>query len=197
MFDLNTNSIQVLTVPPWENAGEDHWMTAWENKYPNWRRVEQKDWMNPVLEDWVDTLDEFVQKQTKPVFLVAHSLGCLTVLHWAKRFQPKIAGAFLTAPPDVEKPGTPAEILGFAPVPLHKISFPGILIASENDPYAAIERSRCFAGKWNFEFANIGNAGHINPRSGFGDWKEGEELLKDFINRIARKTRLQSAGGEF
>ncbi|HSK70987.1 MAG TPA: alpha/beta hydrolase, partial [Pyrinomonadaceae bacterium] len=85
MIDLKDERFQILLVPPWENAGAEHWMSLWQRKYPLWRRVEQKDWMNPKIDEWIETLDEFVRAQTKPVVLVAHSLGSLTVAHWANR----------------------------------------------------------------------------------------------------------------
>ena len=40
-------------------------------------------------------------------------------------------------------------------------------------------RDRYFAEKWGSELINIGNAEHINADSGFGEWKECLEILKE------------------
>ena len=183
MIDLNNENLQVLFVPPWENAGAEHWMSIWQEKYPKIRRVEQSDWMNPNRDEWITTLDQYVCEQTKPVILVAHSLGTMTVAHWANEFKRKISGAFLVAPPDVESAGAPAEIKTFAPVPRAAFDFPSTVVASQNDIYCSIERAALFAGAWNSRFINIGNAGHINTKSGHGAWAEGENLLSEFIER--------------
>ncbi|MER7860773.1 alpha/beta hydrolase [Amycolatopsis japonica] len=38
--------------------------------------------MNTGAHDWVSRLDEALAEATDPPVLVAHGLGCLTVLHW-------------------------------------------------------------------------------------------------------------------
>jgi len=184
MIDLNNKNLQILFVPPWENAGAEHWMSIWQQKYPKIRRVEQSDWMNPNRDEWITTLDEYMCEQTKPVILVAHSLGTMTVAHWANKFKREIKGAFLVAPPDVESAGAPSEIKSFAPIPLSKFAFPSAVLASETDVYCSLERAAIFARSWNSRFINIGNAGHVNTKSGHGEWQQGEELLSEFIEQI-------------
>jgi predicted alpha/beta hydrolase family esterase len=39
------------------------------------------------------------------------------------------------------------------------------------------ERAKLFADSWGSELVNIGDAGHINVTSGFGEWDEGLEIL--------------------
>ena len=186
MIDLNDGNFQILFVPPWENAGDGHWMSIWQAKYPNIKRVEQHDWMNPNRDEWTATLDRRVGDETKPVILVAHSLGTMTVAHWAFRFKRTIKGAFLVAPPDVESADAPAEIKGFAPIPLAAFDFPSTVAASETDVYCCIERAAFFARSWNSRFINIGDAGHINTKSGHGEWTEGERFLSEFIEQIIK-----------
>jgi uncharacterized protein len=183
MINLDNENLQILFVPPWENAGAEHWMSIWERKYPKIQRVEQRDWMNPNRDEWTATLDRYVRTQTKPVILVAHSLGTMTVAHWANKFKTEIKGALLVAPPDVENGDAPAEIKTFAPVPRAAFDFPSTVIASETDVYCSIERAAMFARSWNSRFINIGNAGHVNPKSGHGKWRAGERLLSEFIEQ--------------
>lgn len=183
MVDLNDEHFQILLVPPWENASSEHWMSVWQRKYPFFVRVEQRDWMNPKREEWVKTLDQYVSKQIKPVVLVAHSLGTITLAHWAKETNQRIAGAFLVAPPDLERSDAPVQIKNFAPVPLTKFKFPSVVVASENDNYISIERACFFADAWGSRFITVGEAGHINVKSGYGEWAKGERLLMEFIEQ--------------
>jgi predicted alpha/beta hydrolase family esterase len=169
----------VLIIPGWQNSGPEHWQTLWERAHPNYVRVEQRDWERPIAGDWVEALDFTLAVLPEPPALVAHSLGCIAVAHWASRFQRPIRGALLVAPPDVERADTPAEIAGFAPILLARLPFPSILVASVNDQYCTIERAAQFAAAWGSRFLNLGERGHINTDAGFGPWPEGERLLAE------------------
>ena len=77
---------RVLIVPGWENSGPDHWQTLWERADPRrFRRVEQRDWDTPRPEDWIRELDTAIAAEPAPAVLVAHSLGCIAIAHWAAR----------------------------------------------------------------------------------------------------------------
>jgi hypothetical protein len=115
----------IITVPGWTGSGPGHWQTLWERRDPQIRRVEQADWNNPVVADWVERLDEAVRAAPAPPVLVAHSLGCLTVVHWAAGTRTaQAAGALLVAPPDVESAGAPQPLRSFPPVPVVRLPFP-------------------------------------------------------------------------
>jgi predicted alpha/beta hydrolase family esterase len=117
--------------------------------------------------------------------LAAHSLSCALVAHWAQSGSPlRIAGAFLVAPSDAEAPTYPKEPVGFAPIPMQKLPFPSIVVASTNDEYVSIERARAFAQAWGSKLVEIGDAGHINGASGYGEWPEGERMLLDFCDQL-------------
>ncbi|HEX5871088.1 MAG TPA: alpha/beta hydrolase [Longimicrobium sp.] len=168
----------VLMVPGWENSGPEHWQTLWERADPRrFRRVEQRDWDTPLLDDWIAALDDAIAAEPAPAVLVAHSLGCIAVAHWAARSARPVAGALLVAPADVERADTPEPIRGFAPVPLQPLPFRGILVASSNDPYLSMDRAAYFARCWGSELVPLGAAGHINTAAGFGPWPQGERLL--------------------
>ena len=113
--------------------------------------------------------------------LVAHSLGCVLTARWAGNggSAEKVKGALLVAPPDVDAAEhSVPEIYPFAPMPLERLPFRSIVVASTDDPYGRIERQREFARAWGADLIEIGAAGHINPESGHGEWPEGEALLK-------------------
>ena len=172
-----------LTIPGLGSSGSAHWQSLWENQNAEkFHRVEQISWDLPVCHQWVEKLNEEVRKLTKPTYLVAHSLGCLTVVHWAKKYTSEmVKGAFLVAPPDVENSRRLSFIEGFIPTPTFKLPFKSIVIASTTDQYATIERANEFAHAWGSEFINIGKKGHINASSNLGNWEEGQDLLNNFI----------------
>ncbi|MBT3689729.1 serine hydrolase family protein [bacterium] len=173
---------KILVLPGISDAGPKHWQTLFLSKFDNIERVEQKDWFNPVCSDWVKELDNAIKKNKDyDIILLAHSLGCPLIMHWAQENSDKIKGAMLVAPADVDASSIPKEAIGFAPMPLNKLSFRTILVASTTDPYLEIDRAKHFAEKWGSEFINIGDHGHINPRADLGEWIEGEEILKKLL----------------
>jgi predicted alpha/beta hydrolase family esterase len=177
----------VLTLAGLWNSGPQHWQTHWERKHPEFTRVPHRDYNNPACEEWVAELDAAIAASEGPPLLVAHSLACVMVAQWAKSGSPlKIAGAFLVAPSDVEAPSYPVDLNGFAPMPLEKLPFPSIVVASSNDEYVSIGRARQFAQAWGSKFIEIGPAGHINGASGFGEWPEGEKMLAEFCAELAK-----------
>jgi predicted alpha/beta hydrolase family esterase len=147
--------------------------------------VEQLDWETPHREDWVATLYRAIQDAPGSVVLAAHSLGCVTVAHWAqlaaKRMPLKVRGALLVGPSDVDAPSYPAGTVGFVPVPLVALPFPSIVVASTDDEYVTMARAAAFAEAWGSEFIDVGAKGHINSASGLGAWPEGQALLDRLI----------------
>jgi predicted alpha/beta hydrolase family esterase len=174
-------SIRFLSVPGLAGSGPTHWQTIWEKQYPgSFRRAEQENWDWPVMEVWVDKLNEYIQNSEKSVILVAHSLGCITVAHWANKYSsPKVSGALLVAPADADLSKRLSFVEGFAPIPLKKLQFKSVVVASTNDIYASIDRSKAFAEFWGSEFVNVGKKGHINAVSGLEDWSAGKDLLSN------------------
>lgn len=170
----------VLIVPGWTNSGPEHWQTLWERELPQARRVEQRDWDLPEREAWVAALDAAIRASSDPPILVAHSLGCVMVAHWAVTRASSVQGALLVAPADVERTDAPEAIRGFAPIPKTPLPFPSILVASSNDPYTTPARSFALASAWGSECVFIGEAGHINSASGLGSWPDGRRLLAGF-----------------
>ncbi|MFB9079527.1 RBBP9/YdeN family alpha/beta hydrolase [Flavobacterium procerum] len=177
---------QLLILPGLGNSGEKHWQTFWHEKFENSIRIVQDNWDEPIRKEWIARLNEHVLKLDKPTILVAHSLAVSLVLHWAEAHNnPYIIGAFLVAPADVDSPEhTPDSIRNFAPMPVYKLPFPSVVVASENDPYASFERKRHFAEAWGSDFVNVGQQGHINSDSDLKYWEEGQTILRDFLSRI-------------
>jgi len=168
----------VLIVPGYGDSGPDHWQTLWQRRH-GYARVEQDDWLEPQCADWIAAIDRAVQAATSPVVFVAHSLGCAAVVHWAPLARSgQVAGALLVALADVESAAhTPDEVRCFAPLPLARLPFRSIVVASTNDPFMAAARARTFATAWGADFVDVGALGHVNADSGIGDWPAGHALL--------------------
>lgn len=168
-----------LIVPGWNGSGPDHWQSHWQARLPNSSRTDVTSWHEPAREDWIDAVERAVAKATAPVVIIAHSLGCIAVAHWAAR-QSKdrnVAGALLVAPADVERWNVNTKLGDFAPVPSHRLPFPSLVVGSSNDHAASLERIHHFANVWHSACHIIHGAGHINTTSGHTQWEDGINLL--------------------
>ncbi|RPD47003.1 alpha/beta hydrolase [Hymenobacter sediminis] len=170
----------ILTVPGLGSSGSEHWQTYWEQHY-GYQRVQQRDWDNPICEDWVQNLEAAVAAAGSGVVLVAHSLACATIVHWAQTTQHQIKAALLVAPADVDRPDFPPEVTGFAPMPLVRLPFASVVVASTNDEYVTLVRAQQFAEAWGSRLVNVGALGHINSESGLRLWPQGHTLLQELI----------------
>jgi len=123
-----------------------------------------------------------------PLVIVAHSGGCIMLAHWAKATTREVRGALLATPPDFERPmpdGYPTlEALragGWLPVPRERLPFRSIVAASRDDPLGAFDRVAELAAAWGSELIDLGEVGHLNPASGYGEWSQAEP----FIDRLS------------
>lgn len=183
---MKTSDSDILFVPGLEGSGPAHWQTRWQEKLSTARRVEQDDWDNPDLRSWTATLAAAVAGASRPVILVAHSLGVCTIVHAAPLFSTgAVAGAFLVAPPDVERDDMPTAVdRAFAPLPRAPLPFPSILVASRDDPFCSYERAEDFSYAWGSALLDAGLSGHLNTASGHGPWPEGLMSFAGFLRRL-------------
>lgn len=181
--ELSVTQPSVLIVPGLGGSGPDHWQSLWEAAEPVFRRVVQRDWDRPELSEWLETLRRSIEGCAEAPVLVAHSLGCVLVAHWVKRHGYGGRGALLVSPSDVESPAhTPPATRGFSPIPLGRLPFPSIVVASTNDPYVGFDRAEHFAKSWGSRFVTVPRAGHINAASGLGEWGDGRKLLDELLH---------------
>lgn len=167
----------ILLLPGLYDSGPEHWQSYWQRAH-GYRRVEQHDWDTPRRTDWVDTLESAVAESGPDTVLVAHSLACTLVNWWAQQTKLAVRGALLVAPSDVDAPSYPEGTHGFKPMPLLRLPFRSIVVASTDDEYVTLERAKEFAAAWGSELVVVGPKGHINSASALGEWPEGFALLK-------------------
>ncbi|MFD1554970.1 RBBP9/YdeN family alpha/beta hydrolase [Paraburkholderia silviterrae] len=191
---MTSNEPTVVIVPGLRDHVAHHWQTLLEARLRAANRPVVS--VPPMGRDdldcaaRVDAIEACVACVEGPVIVVAHSAGVIMVAHWARRYRRPIAGALLAAPPDFEQPmpdGYPTvealDASGWLPVPREPLPFPSIVAASRNDPLGCYERIVELASVWHSELVDVGNVGHLNPASGFGEWPAADT----FIEMLARR----------
>jgi predicted alpha/beta hydrolase family esterase len=167
-----------LIVPGLHGSNEDHWQSWWQEQDRSALRVVQDNWSEPDLGAWAGKVGQAVDESRRGVWIVAHSFGCLASLHAAQHRTEHIKGIFLVAPADPEKFGVSARL----PVTL---DVPTIFIASSNDPWLNYGKAKQWADTLGSRFVALGDAGHINPESGFGAWQTGFDLFETFKREVS------------
>ncbi|RIV86207.1 alpha/beta hydrolase [Aurantiacibacter xanthus] len=198
LCDRHADSPLLLTVPGLDNSGPAHWQTLWENEDDRCARVELGLWDRPSPLPWAGRLNAAVAMASRPVVLIAHSLGCHAVAWWSMfddALTHKVAGALLVAPPEVDDMPIDERLRPFAPTARARLPFPSILAASRNDPYATFGRAKRMARIWGSRLVDAGALGHINADSRIGNWPYGRYLLDRLIAGITPSPRPLLPGG--
>ena len=185
MAAMKVKDADILIIPGYTNSGPEHWQTRWQGRLSTARRVEQAEWSKPVRDDWVANVVRAIEEATRPVVLVAHSLGVPTAIHAVREAGLPVAGGFFVAPPDVANPAIrPKHLMTFGPYPRDPLPFPSLTIASRNDPFCPFDVAEDVAGAWGSLFIDAGEAGHLNAESGHGPWPEGSMTFANFLTRL-------------
>ena len=169
-----------LIIPGLNGSGPDHWQSWLETLIPDSVRINQDDWAKPDLEIWADRVLEAAERAAEPVFMIAHSFGCLAAVEVASRRADLVAGLMLVAPADPERFDIGAETSADA------LRAPAVVVASTNDPWMSYGGAEHWSAAWDAELINLGAAGHINVASGFGVWPRGYDIFDALRERAAR-----------
>ncbi|RKT99597.1 alpha/beta hydrolase [Burkholderia sp. Nafp2/4-1b] len=189
----------ILIVPGLRDHVEDHWQTHLQRRLPNARSVASLEADKLSRAARVAALDAALAAIDGPVILVAHSAGVMIAVHWALRATRPIDGALLAAPADLDTPmpdgyPTPEALAahGWTPVPTGPLPFPSIVAASRNDPLARFERAQALAAGWGSRLVDLGEVGHLNPASGYGEWRDAERWIGEVA--VLGNSHFASAG---
>lgn len=172
-------AVRVLIVPGMRDSGEAHWQTWLQHHYRSAVRVRQHDWNVPDVERWADRVEAALAGEPRgPWVAVAHSFGCLALVHAMSRGVPGIAAAVLVAPADPIRFGA-ADDLACQPLPVAST-----LVASRTDPWMPFETAVAWSRIWGSQVVDLGNAGHVNVASGHGPWPLGKQLVERRIQTV-------------
>lgn len=172
-------AITIVNVPGYTNAGPAHWQTLLENKFANFQRVMQQDWLSPVREHWVQGIEDTVSQIEGDIILVGHSCGAVAITQWALACDSsKVKGALLVAPADIDRDSAIKEIQVQRPLPDSLLPFTTKLIYSDNDEHSSAIRSEQMGKNWGSELILVKGASHFHTEAGFGDWPEAEKWIE-------------------
>ncbi len=184
---MKSSETSILVVAGHMGPGPDHWQTRLISKLSSAQLVEQEDWLHGSLPKAVDALVKAVNASEKPVVFVAHSVGCILVVHAVQAIKEKgkIRGAYLVVPPNEAALHKLKGIdRSFADVPRDPLPFPSLLVATSNDPHSTLEDSASLALAWGSLLVEAGEAGHIDHTSGHGPWPEGMMRFAGFLSKL-------------
>jgi serine hydrolase len=174
-----------VIVPGIDGSDETHWQTAWEHELgTDAVRIQPSSWEVPELDDWIQAIDAACQdaEPEETVIVVAHSLGCWAATEWISRQARIGVGLFLVAPPDPQGPVFPRDAAPtFTELRARPLGVPAVVIASDDDPYCALETAASFAHDWSTDLTTVEGHGHLNSASALGSWPEGQAMLARFM----------------
>ncbi|MCQ6458387.1 RBBP9/YdeN family alpha/beta hydrolase, partial [Vibrio parahaemolyticus] len=78
-------------------------------------------------------------------------------------------------------------------LPHKRLPCPGILIASQTDPWMKAEHAAQWARRWNCKYIDGGALGHINAESRLGDWVYGQAQLQTLFDLAQSDKRHRQA----
>ncbi len=176
----------VLIVPGLRDQVAGHWQTLLGARLARVRGVPPMGREDLDCAARVRAIEREALAVDGPLVIVAHSGGCVMLALWAARTRRPVLGALLATPPDFEQPmpaGYPTiEALcegGWLPVPRSRLPFPSIVAASRNDPLGRFERVAELARDWGSRLVDLGDVGHLNPASGYGEWPRAEAIIDE------------------
>lgn len=192
LMEMKASEADIIFIPAHAGTGSDHWQMRWLAKLGTARKVLPDSGPAPAPDD-ATTLVQAINTATRPVVIVAHSLGIAAALRALPHCPGKVAGAFLVSPPDPNAaelpPGAPSELMGsLPPYPRDPLPFPSITVASRNDPHGSYDHAGDIANAWGSLLVDAGNSGHIDEGSGHGPWPEGTMVFAQFLSRLKPPT---------
>ncbi|WP_165522007.1 RBBP9/YdeN family alpha/beta hydrolase [Micromonospora zingiberis] len=181
-----------LVVPGRGVPSPDHWSRSWVRDHPEYQWAPEPPGPPYVAAERVAALHAAISADSEPAILVAHSAGCLTVAVWASQHVGPVQAALLVTSPYVDPDWTPAPhetvdvFIGH--VPREPLPFRSIVVASHNDPHATFAQCEAYARDWGSELFDAGAVGHLDSKTGFGPWPDGERLVRSLAQRPPAST---------
>lgn len=168
----------VILVPGLRDSDEDHWQSCWHRRFPLWKRIRQRNWLEPDIDGWISAIRREHFTSQHPAILVGHSFGALAACRLVQTQKLAIAGLILVAPAE------PALFELEDSVLPEKLNTPSVMLVSRNDPLMSFKRAQFWAECWGARLIDTGDSGHINTAAGFGEWEYGLMQLAEFCESL-------------
>ncbi len=117
-------------------------------------------------------------KTFHPTTVICHSLACTVWMALCREEKFEVERLLLVSPPSRN---TKIELLKqFFPheLPSSLMAKEAVMVVSDNDPYITVEEAHTLQSHFDCEMLILHNAGHINERSGYGEWPWALEWAK-------------------
>ncbi|MCO6520188.1 MAG: serine hydrolase family protein [Snodgrassella sp.] len=188
---LTTAAPQVFIVHGFQSSPHDNWFDWLATQ----ARAAGATVIQPAMPEpdcpqatvWQQTLDEIIGQPQANTFLIGHSLGVITLLHFLSRHRPaRVGGLILAAGFTTHLPEL--KILDdyiHASQPdftvLQQISMPVHSIISTNDPYVPEAASSTIAHALHSSIDYVPSGGHLMAEDGFSElapaWQSLQQML--------------------
>jgi predicted alpha/beta hydrolase family esterase len=194
---MHAGAATVLIVPGLRDHVPQHWQTLLATRLPQVRSITPLGRANLDCAARVEQIECHAARVDGPVILVAHSGGVVPAVRWARATTRQVRGALFATPPDFTKPlgeGYPSidalRANGWLLQPRGRLRFPSIVAASRNDPLASYESVDEMAREWRSKLVDLGEVGHLNPASGYGEWPAAEQLIAE-LDAVPGRCRIR------
>lgn len=180
MFQNTFIQKRAIIVHNWSGSPKSNWYpwlkVALEKKGFEVQVPAMSERDDPVIADWVGTLERIVGDSDEHTYFVAHSIGCQAVMRYLAAGSKKAGGCVFVAGwfkmENLEDEETEEIAKPWIETP---IDFTGVLAAtsnvtvflSDNDPYGQVsENKRMFQENLNAAVVVLHNKGHFTADSG-------------------------------
>ena len=138
------------------------------------------------LQKWFGVFQEYVNELDEETILIGHSLGCSFILNVLEKYDKKVDTCFLvagfTGNLDIKEIDELNYTLTEKEFNWNKIRSnckKFILYQSTDDPYVLEEKAIELRNNLDAELVTIENAGHFNTKSGYTEFRELLEKIKN------------------
>ena len=190
---------RIYIVHCWGGTKEDGWYPWLDKKISNMDneviRFNMPNTANPIINDWVETLDSIVDKIDEHTFFIGHSIGCQTIMRYLETKNVKKIGGILFVAPwldllpkaiEDEKSYNIAYPWINTPIDFNKIKriTNNInCIFSNDDYFVSLEQEKEFRDKLDADTIIVSNKGHISQDDNVYELQEILDLSKKMLDK--------------
>ncbi len=190
---------KIYIVHCWSGTKEDGWYPWLDKKISNKDnqviRFNMPNTTNPVINDWIETLDSKVDKLDEDTYFIGHSIGCQTIMRYLETKDVRKIGGILFVTPWLSllpKAIEDEESYNIAYPWIHtSIDFNKIkkitnninCIFSDDDYFVSLKQEKEFKDKLNANTIIVHNKGHISQDDGVYELEEILNFSKQMLEK--------------